>query len=185
MKKLSPEKAIVAIGIGSALFFVLKRFGSIPTPIPNTNLDLSYGVLGFFSILFGPVVGGVIGFIGHTLTDLTWGAPWFSWIIASAAFALVVGGLGKGLREPLVGNAFGNKQILQFNAIQVGANAITWLGVAPILDILIYKEPVMKAFAQGATAGVVNSVSVAIIGTLVLVAYSKSRPKNASLKVEK
>ena len=33
-------KTIVAIGIGSAVFMILGRFGSLPTGIPNTNIFL-------------------------------------------------------------------------------------------------------------------------------------------------
>ena len=60
-------KSIVAIGIGAALFFVLGRFVSIPTPIPNTTANIQYGVLSVFGIIFGPVVSMLAGFIGHTL----------------------------------------------------------------------------------------------------------------------
>ena len=44
-------KSIVAIGIGAALFFVLGRFVSIPTPIPNTTANIQYGVLSVFGII--------------------------------------------------------------------------------------------------------------------------------------
>lgn len=33
-------KSIVAIGIGAALFFVLGRFVAIPSPIPNTTINI-------------------------------------------------------------------------------------------------------------------------------------------------
>lgn len=42
-------KTVVAIGIGTAIIFILKRWVSIPSGIPNTNIDTSYGFLGFFS----------------------------------------------------------------------------------------------------------------------------------------
>ena len=76
-------KSIVAIGIGAALFFVLGRFVAIPSPVPNTTINIQYGILSVFSIIYGPVVGILAGFIGHTLIDLSWGSPWWSWIIAS------------------------------------------------------------------------------------------------------
>ena len=84
MKKMS-IKTVVAVGIGAALFFVLARFVSIPSGIPNTSICLQYAVLALFAILYGPVAGGLIGFIGHTLGDLSWGgSPWWSWVLASA-----------------------------------------------------------------------------------------------------
>ena len=51
MKKLS-VKTIVAIGIGAALFFVLGRFVAIPSPVPNTNISLQYGILAFIAAVF-------------------------------------------------------------------------------------------------------------------------------------
>ena len=71
-------KSIVAIGIGAALFFVLGRFVAIPSPVPNTTINILYGILGVFSIIYGPVVGILTGFIGHTLIDLSWGSPWWT-----------------------------------------------------------------------------------------------------------
>ena len=39
-----------------------------------TNLSLIHiSVLGLLAAMYGPVAGGLIGFIGHTLIDLSWG----------------------------------------------------------------------------------------------------------------
>ena len=70
MKNNNSIKTVVAIGIGAALFFVLGRFVAIPSPVPNTNISLQYAVLGLLAAMYGPVAGGLIGFIGHTLIDL-------------------------------------------------------------------------------------------------------------------
>ena len=40
-------KKVVAIGIGSAIYVILARFTSIPTPIPNTNIELVFPFLAF------------------------------------------------------------------------------------------------------------------------------------------
>lgn len=66
-------KTVVAVGIGAALFFVLGRFVAIPSPVPNTNISLQYAVLALLAAMYGPVAGGLIGFIGHALIDLSWG----------------------------------------------------------------------------------------------------------------
>lgn len=65
MKKFS-VKTIVAIGIGAALFFVLGRFVAIPSPVANTTVSTQYGLLAFLSVVYGPVAGALVGFIGHT-----------------------------------------------------------------------------------------------------------------------
>lgn len=70
MKEKMSVKTIVAIGIGSAVFVILGRFVVIPTGIPNTNLETSYPFLALMSVVFGPVAGGLIGLIGHTLKIL-------------------------------------------------------------------------------------------------------------------
>ena len=72
MKKNS-IKTVVAVGIGAALFFVLGRFVNIPSGIPNTNISVQYAILGMLATMYGPVAGALIGFIGHTLIDLSWG----------------------------------------------------------------------------------------------------------------
>ena len=77
MKNNSSIKTVVAVGIGAALFFVLGRFVAIPSPVPNTNISLQYAVLALLAAMYGPVAGGLIGFIGHALIDLSWGgSPW-------------------------------------------------------------------------------------------------------------
>ena len=92
MKNNNSIKTVVAIGIGAALFFVLGRFVAIPSPVPNTNISLQYAVLGLLAAMYGPVAGGLIGFIGHTLIDLSWGgSPWWSWVITSAFVGVVIG----------------------------------------------------------------------------------------------
>ena len=175
-------KSIVAIGIGAALFFVLGRFVAIPSPVPNTTINIQYGILSVFSIIYGPVVGILTGFIGHTLIDLSWGSPWWSWIIASGVFGLIAG-LAKKNANIESGN-FGGKQIVAFNIFQVLGHIAAWVVVAPVLDILIYNEPVEKLFAQGAFAAVSNSISTAIVGSIILVAYAKTRTKEGSLNKE-
>ena len=181
--KNNSVKTVVAIGIGAALFFVLGRFVAIPSGIPNTNISLQYAVIGLFSALFGPVAGALIGLIGHTLIDLSWGgSPWWSWIIASAIVGLIAGLPSKkfGLAEGL----FGKKQIITFAVTNIVANCLAWIVVAPVLDILIYAEPVNKVFAQGAFAAISNCITAVIVGGLLLFAYSKTIAKSGSLKKE-
>ena len=182
MQKMS-IKTVVAIGIGSALFFVLGRFVAIPSGIPNTNISLQYAILGMLAAMYGPVAGGLIGFIGHTLIDLSWGgSPWWSWVIASAFVGVVVGLFSKKLN--IEEGVFGKKQILTFAIANVVANVIAWIGIAPALDVLIYAEPYSKVIAQGAFAAVSNSVTAVIVGALLVLAYTKTIAKKGSLDQE-
>ncbi len=176
-------KTLVAVGIGAAVFMVLGRFAAIPTGIPNTTVNTAYAFLALMAVIFGPLAGALIGFIGHTLIDLTaYGSPWWSWIVASAAVGFIIGFLSRRI-SPENGD-FGVKEILLFNLFQVIANAAAWFLIAPVLDILIYAEPANKVFVQGLVAGTANIVTVAILGTLLLAAYAKTRVKKGSLSAE-
>lgn len=179
MKKLS-VKSVVAIGIGAALFFVLGKI-SIPTPVPNTYISLQYAIQAVFATLFGPVAGLIIGFVGHTLIDATSYGPWWSWIIASASAGLVI---GLGTMKLDVDGGIDTKKLIRFNISQAVAHLLAWGLIAPCLDILIYKEPIEKLFAQGLMAGVANILTTGIVGTLLLVAYAKTIVKKGSLNKE-
>lgn len=179
MKKLS-VKSVVAIGIGAALFFVLGKV-SIPTPVPNTYISLQYAIQAVFAALFGPIVGLFIGFIGHALIDMTSYGPWWSWIIASAFAGLVIGLITLKLD---VSEGIDSRKIVLFNVAQVIAHLLAWGLVAPVLDILIYAEPIDKLFSQGLVAGVANIVTTGVVGSLLLFAYGKTIVKKGSLSKE-
>ena len=181
MKKFS-VKTIVAIGIGAALFFVLGYFVKIPSPVPNTSISVQYGLLAFISVVFGPIAGALVGFIGHALIDFASYGPWWSWITASAVFGLLMGFGCKKLN--LEEGKIGKKEIVTFNVAQLAAHAVCWGGGAPALDIWWYSEPVEKLFAQGLVAGIANAVTTAIVGTLLCVAYSSTKTKAGSLTKE-
>ena len=111
--KIFSVRMVVATGIGAALFFVLMRFVAVPSGIPNTTLNLAYAILALFAGIFGPLAGLLIGLIGHVLTDLTWGyGIWWSWVIASAVFGLIVGLFFKLYR--IEDGEFGTKQLIIF-----------------------------------------------------------------------
>jgi len=169
-------KSVVAVGIGAAIFVVLTKI-SIPSPIANTTIQITYGFLTLMSFIFGPIVGFLIGLIGHALGDMiNWGSIWWSWVFASAAFGLLAGILGK-----MVGIKSFSKRIVLFVIGAVVVNVIVWGGIAPGLDVLIYAEPMDKVFAQGLMAGLINAVSTVVIGGLLIFGYSKTMVKEGSL----
>ena len=182
MKKFS-VKSIVAIGIGAALFFVLGRFVAIPSPVPNVNICVQYGLLAFMSVVYGPVAGALIGQIGHALIDFSYGwGIWWSWVIASGVYGLLVGYAAKLLK--LSEAEMGKKGLVKFNIGQVAAHIICWGMVAPVLDIVMYNEPLDKLFAQGLVSAIANSVTTAIVGSLLCVAYAATKTKAGSLTKE-
>jgi len=181
-KKTISVKTVVAIGIGAALMFVLMRFVAVPSGVPNTNLNLGIAILSIFAAIFGPVAGLLIGFIGHTLVDLTWGGVWWTWVIADALYGLAIGIFWKFYK--IEEGGFGIKQAVVFNGVQIAANLLAWVAIAPTLDVLIYQEPSDKVYLQGLVAAALNIAVVLILGTLLAFGYSKTRTKAGSLKAE-
>ncbi len=182
MKKFS-VKTIVAIGIGAALFFVLGKFVAIPSPIPNTSISVQYGLLAFMSVVYGPLAGALIGFVGHMLIDFAagWGI-WWSWVIASGVFGALVGLLAGVLKMDEA--EMGKKGLIKFNIAQVVCHLICWMAVAPVLDVYMMGEPWDKLIAQGLMAGIGNAVTTAIVGSLLCIAYAATQTKAGSLSKE-
>ncbi|MET3558313.1 energy-coupling factor transport system substrate-specific component [Streptococcus rupicaprae] len=178
MKQLS-IKTVVAIGIGAALFFLIGRFISIPTGIPNTNIQLQYAVLALFATLYGPLAGFLIAFLGNTLIDLSWGTPWWAWILAAGIFGLILGLVGQKLR--IESGIFTKKDAAWTILGTLVGVVISWGLVAPLGDIFIHSEPASKVFTQGLVAGLANAVTVAVAGTALLSVYAKTRVQKGSL----
>ena len=185
MKKLFEfkTKTIVATGLGAALFTLLFMYVKIPTGIPETDIQTAYGIGAFFAALFGPIAGGLIAFIGHALSDsIQYGSAWWSWVVASGLSCFIIGLVYPKLH--VEDGEFGKKDIILFNVYQIIGNAIAWIIVAPILDILIYAEPANLVFTQGVVAAISNTISSGVIGTILLVLYSRTRSKKGSLTKE-
>ena len=176
-------KEVVATGIGVALFVVLTEIQVPLVIVPNTALQPRMAVLAFLSAVFGPIVGAIVGFLGHALGDaLFYGSVWWSWVFPEAVVGCVIGLLSN--KFLIKEGGFSGKNIALFNIVQVVANAVAWIVVAPVLDIVIYAEPANKVFAQGALAFLGNIVIIAILGTLLCIGYSKIFAKSGSLEKE-
>ena len=184
MKKMFEfkTKTIVATAIGAALFTLLMLYVKIPTGIPETDIQTCYGVGSFFAAMFGPIAGFLIGVIGHAITDATYGAPWWSWVISSGV-ALFITGLSFAKLRVDEGR-FTIKDCITFNIFQILGNALAWIVVAPILDIVIYSEPANLVFTQGAVAALWDIISMGVIGSILLFLYSKTRSGQGTLTKE-
>ena len=181
--KIISVRTVVAIGIGAALMFVLNRFVAIPTGVPNTNIQLGMAILAVFAAIFGPIAGFIIGFIGHTLVDLTagWGV-WWSWITASGIFGLVVGAFWNFYK--IEDGEFGIKECLIFNAVQIAANILAYVFVARTMDVIIFREPFDKVTLQAFIASGVNGITILILGSLLIFGYVKTIARTGTLRRE-
>ena len=149
----------------------------------KTKTIVATGIGAFFAALFGPIAGFLIAFIGHVISDaVQYGSPWWSWVVASGISCFIVGLVYPRLKVDE--GVFGGKDILKFNLYQIVANAISWILVAPVLDIVVYGEPANLVFTQGAVAALSNAVSMGVIGTLLLFLYSKTRSGKGTLSKE-
>ena len=184
MKNKIGIREVVAMGIGTALFVVLTN-AQIPLIfVPNTALQPRMAVLAFLAAVFGPIVGAVVGLLGHALGDaLFYGSVWWSWVFPEAVVGIAVGLFANkfAVKE---GRFVSGRNIAMFNIVQVIANAVAWIVVAPVLDIAVYSEPANKVFVQGAFAFLGNIIIVGILGTILLIAYSKIAGRSSELKAE-
>ncbi len=202
-KKSISVRTVAAIGIGSALMFVLTYFVVLPSGVPNTMLSLAPAILTLFAAVFGPVAGMLIGLIGSVLVELTWanfwGGSWinhiyqgstvlfwekfvWSWIIANAAYGFFIGLFRKFYK--IEEGDFKFRNALIFNIIQILSNIVAWVLIAPVLDILIYGEQANMAFINGLTAAGLNSEVVLVLGTILAFGYSKTRTKAGNLHAD-
>ncbi|QOD85514.1 ECF-type riboflavin transporter substrate-binding protein [Weissella viridescens] len=176
-------RSVVAVGIGTAVFIILFKFLAIPTGIANTQINVAQAWLSLIAAIFGPVVGGLVAFIGHALNDaISYGSIWWSWVIADGVFGVLIGLAGKYLH--FADGNFTTRKIIGFNLAQLVSNIVAWLVVAPLGDILIYSEPAAKVFTQGGVSTLVNVISTAILGTAVLAIYNRTKVKKNSLEHE-
>lgn len=176
-------KEVVATGIGTALFVALTEV-QIPLGfIPNTSLQPRMALLAFISAVFGPVVGAIVGLLGHALGDaIIYGSVWWSWVFPEVVVGLAIGLFAN--KFAVKEGGFGAKAAGLFNVVQVLANVVAWIVVAPVLDIVIYAEPANKVFVQGAWACLGNVIIIGILGTLITVGYSNIGAKSSSLTKE-
>ena len=178
-------KTIVATGLGAAVFLVLFMYVKIPSPVPETNLQIAYGVSSFFAAVFGPLAGFLVAFVGHALNHfIAYGSPWWSWVFASGAGALVTGLCAAKVAPKVEAGEFGKSEMIYFALYAVIGNALAWLLVAPILDIVMYAEPVSTVFLQGITAFVIDAIVSVVVGGLLLKAYASTKVKQGSLSKE-
>lgn len=177
MKKFT-TKTLVATALGAALFFVLFKFVSIPSPIPNTNFAVAYGVSTFFAVVFGPVCGALVAFIGHALNDATagWGV-WWSWVIGSGVCGFICGLTKLNPEKGSITKA----EWINFVVMVLLANLVAWPLVSAVGDVLIYGEVFSTVLPQLCLAFVADSIVCLVVGGLLIAAYAKTRVGKDSL----
>ena len=165
-------KHIAAIIVGTILYFMLGRFITLPSGIPNTNISFHCGILSLIAAIFGPIPGLITGFAGQFLVDASYGwGVWWSNVIAASVFGGIHGMIAYRLNVKECG--FTKEGILKFNISQVISNLLAWSAVAPLLDIIIYGEGAGTAFVKGLSNTGANIITTAVLGTLLYGLYVK------------
>lgn len=182
-------KEFGAVLIGTALFVALTEVQIPLTIVPNVYLHIRVALLCAIAVIFGPVVGGAVGFFGHAIGDAVFyenanagvfETVWWSWVIAEALFGILVGVFSTKFKNE--NTHFGMKEIGWFNLGQIGANIISWMIAAPVLSILLYQEEFMNSFEEGAWACFANIITAGVFGTLFGFLYTRIGVKYLGLK---
>lgn len=149
--------------------------------IPDTRVQFNSAIIAFTGAVLGPLAGAVTAFMGHTIGDALFSNKiWWSWVAADTLYGFATG-LVYG-RIKLSQIRFKSKQALIFNLNQFMANAVAWIFVAPLLDIIIYGEPKDVVVVQGVTAFAINGAVTLVIGTILVFVYSKLRSCRTGLQ---
>jgi len=181
--KLS-TKTVVVIAIGAALYGIggLPMFG-VPV-FANTTLKPAMAILALFSVLFGPFVGFLVGFIGHWVTDLFagWGV-WFTWVLGSGIVGLVIGLFPRLTNRRIQAGIFATKDFVLFVVLALLGNVIGY-GVSAFLDTVLYAEPFAKVFTQLTIIAAGNTVLIAVVGYFILKSAAKRNQQSNNLSEE-
>ncbi|MDN3702488.1 ECF-type riboflavin transporter substrate-binding protein [Vibrio artabrorum] len=174
-------KTVVVIAIGAALYGIggLPMFG-VPV-FANTTLKPAMAVLALFSVLFGPIVGFLVGFIGHWVTDLFagWGV-WLTWVLGSGIVGMVIGLFPMMTKNRLQHGELPMKDFVLFIVLALAGNVVGY-GCSAFLDTILYAEPFTKVFTQLFIIAAGNTVLIAIVGFLILKSVAKRNKQSRNL----
>ncbi|MEZ8346144.1 ECF-type riboflavin transporter substrate-binding protein [Vibrio splendidus] len=174
-------KTVVVIAIGAALYGIggLPMFG-VPV-FANTTLKPAMAVLALFSVLFGPIVGFLVGFIGHWVTDLFagWGV-WLTWVLGSGIVGIVIGLFPMMTKNRLQQGELPMKDFVLFVVLALAGNVVGY-GCSAFLDTILYAEPFTKVFTQLSIIAAGNTVLIAVVGFLILKSVAKRNKQSRNL----
>ncbi|WP_412495418.1 ECF-type riboflavin transporter substrate-binding protein [Vibrio cyclitrophicus] len=174
-------KTVVVIAIGAALYGIggLPMFG-VPV-FANTTLKPAMAVLALFSVLFGPIVGFLVGFIGHWVTDLFagWGV-WLTWVLGSGIVGMVIGLFPIITKNRLQQGELPMKDFVLFVILALAGNVVGY-GCSALLDTILYAEPFTKVFTQLSIIAAGNTVLIAVVGFLILKSVAKRNKQSRNL----
>ncbi len=179
-KQINATKMVVIVALGAALYGV---GGLLSIPVfTNTSLKPAMAILALWSAAFGPVVGFLVGFIGHMLTDLFagWGV-WWTWVLGSGLVGIMLGCYKYLTKDNLEDGVFGAKEVVILIVLSLVANFLGYF-VSAVLDYFIYTEPLNKVFVQQLIAASTNTVCIGVLGSVFMKLYANKKASGKDLE---
>jgi energy-coupling factor transport system substrate-specific component len=181
-KGMNAVKTVVIIAIGAALYGL---GGLISVPVfANTTIKPAMAILALFAGLYGPIVGFLVGFLGHWITDMFagWGV-WPTWMLGSGIVGIVIGLFPMLTKHSLDSGVFSNKQVGLFILLAFIGNFVGY-SVSAILDFLLFAEPLDKVVTQQLIIAFTNTIVIGILGSLLMFLVAKRNKDNSNLAVD-
>lgn len=179
LAKLSPVKLVVLVAIGTALYGL---GGLLSVPVfANTYLKPAMAILALWAAVYGPVVGFLVGLLGHFITDLCYGSVWWTWALGSGLVGIMIGLYPYITGNKLQDGIFAAKEIVIFIVISFLANFFGYL-ISAILDTILFAEPFNKVITQQLITATSNTVCIGIIGSILMKLFAKRNTSAANLE---
>jgi len=138
LNKINKSKSVSIVAIFSALAFVATRFLQVPILQTGGYLNFGEAVIYLAAIIFGPIVGGLVGAIGPALADLS--SPY----AAFAPFTFVI----KGLEGLLVGKIAENKENTAARITAIVVGGIIMICGYYIVEVFVFMIPPAVALVE-------------------------------------
>jgi energy-coupling factor transport system substrate-specific component len=181
-KGMKAVKTVVIIAIGAALYGL---GGLISVPVfANTTIKPAMAILSLFAGMYGPVVGFLVGFLGHWITDMFagWGV-WPTWMLGSGIVGIVIGLFPMLTKHSLDTGVFASKQIGLYILLAFIGNFIGY-SISAILDFLLFAEPLNKVVTQQLIIAFSNTIVIGALGSLLMFLVAKRNKDNSNLVVD-
>jgi energy-coupling factor transport system substrate-specific component len=178
-KGMKAVKTVVIIAIGAALYGL---GGLISVPVfANTTIKPAMAILSLFAGMYGPVVGFLVGFLGHWITDMFagWGV-WPTWMLGSGIVGIVIGLFPMLTKHALDTGSFASKQIGLYILLAFIGNFVGY-SVSAILDFLLFAEPLNKVVTQQLIIAFSNTIVIGTLGSLLMFLVAKRNKDSSNL----
>ena len=169
---------ILKILLFGILYFVANRFVDPLTDFEAISFSYSFALLISFSVIDGPLVGGLSIALGTFLSQVT--ANRFNWIFIICSF-LDCFLVGYSMNYLDIRNGFfESKDITNFNRNQLLSHIACWMIIYPALAYFNFKEPIIPTMGKGFYIAFGYFISCLIVSTLSLDIYSRTRVSEAN-----